>query len=135
MGSGMKILALTLLVLRCSDIERSRAFYESFGLRFLAEKHGTGREHYSTRIDSLVLELYPRTEAETSGLRIGFSVMDLSSTLEGIGRAGYSPTRVVLDASPPHALIRDPDGHWLELTQAMEALDERRSGRKDNAVE
>lgn len=119
----MEILALTLIVLRCSDIERSRDFYESLGLRFASEKHGSGHAHYSTRIGSIVLELYPQTDAETRGLRIGFSVVDLSATLQLVGHNGYSPTRVFWDALPPHALIRDPDGHWIELTQVREIVE------------
>jgi len=119
----MEIIDLTVLVLRCSDIERSRVFYERLGLRFVAEKHGSGREHYSTRIGSVVLELYPRTDADTRGLRIGFSIRDLATTLEVLQRNGSSPIRVALDASPPSALIRDPDGHWIELTQVRDLLE------------
>jgi lactoylglutathione lyase len=121
----MEIVAITLLVLRCSDIERSRLFYESLGLHFVAEKHGSGLTHYSTRIGSLVLELYPETDAETRGLRIGFSVVDLPTIMQVIERNGGSSVRVALDASPPHAVIRDPDGHWIELTQATDKLDGR----------
>jgi lactoylglutathione lyase len=121
----MEIIAIALLVLRCSDIERSRLFYESLGLHFVAEKHGSGRAHYSTRIGSTVLELYPETDAETHGLRIGFSVVDLPTIIQVIERNGGSSVRVALHASPPHAVIRDPDGHWIELTQATEKLDER----------
>ena len=115
----MSIIAITYLVLRCADIERSRIFYESLGLLLVAERHGTGREHYSTRIGSLVLELYPLTDADTRGLRIGISVSDLSTILRAIERTGGTPIRVALDASPPIALIRDPDGHLIELTQVI----------------
>lgn len=121
----MEIVDVTLLVLRCSDIERSRVFYERLGLRFVTEKHGSGHEHYSARIGSLVLELYPHTDAETRGLRIGFSVTDLPATLEAIQRNEVSPIRVALEASPPHALIRDPDGHWIELTGVIETSERR----------
>jgi lactoylglutathione lyase len=127
----MEIIAVTLLVLRCADIERSRAFYESLGFHLQAEKHGSGPEHYSMRIGALVLELYPLTDAETRGLRIGFSVADLSTALQAIQRNGYSPIRVTLEASPPQALIRDPDGHWnghwIELTEVMETSGQRPS--------
>lgn len=119
----MEILAITYLVLRCSDIERSRVFYENLGLHLVAEKHGSGREHYSTRIGSVVLELYPRTDADTRGLRIGFSVKDLAAMLDVIQQNGVTPIRVDLEASPPHALFRDPDGHWIELTQGRDLLE------------
>lgn len=119
----MKMIDVTLLVLRCSDIEESRAFYETLGLSFVAEKHGSGREHYSTRVGSLVVELYPQTDAETRGLRIGFSVADLATTLERFQCNGSVPIRVAWDAVPPNALIRDPDGHWIELTQMTQTIE------------
>lgn len=122
----MEICAVTLIVLRCSDIERSRAYYECLGLRFVREQHGSGPEHYSTRVGTLVLELYPRKDAETSGLRIGFSVPELTATLQRLERSGSIVHRVAREATPPYALLRDPDGHWIELSQAMDTEGEQR---------
>ena len=53
------IIALSLIVLRCSDVNASRRFYEALGLSFTTEKHGAGPEHYACRLGDLVLELYP----------------------------------------------------------------------------
>ncbi|MBL8021099.1 MAG: hypothetical protein JNM27_15620 [Leptospirales bacterium] len=51
------------LVFRCADIEESRTFYESLGLQFTREQHGSGPIHYSAMIgNGLVLELYPAKE-------------------------------------------------------------------------
>ena len=36
---------MNLLVLRCRDIEATRAFYETLGICFTQEKHGTGKNH------------------------------------------------------------------------------------------
>lgn len=49
--------------------------------------------------------------AETGGLRIGCSFTDLSAALEIIQRNGV---RVAFEVSLPHALIRDPEGHWTD---------------------
>lgn len=49
---------LTLLVLRCSDVEKSAQFYRALGLPMIREQHG-GPIHYSATVGSTVLELYP----------------------------------------------------------------------------
>jgi catechol 2,3-dioxygenase-like lactoylglutathione lyase family enzyme len=35
------------VVLRCADLERSRAFYEALGLTVVPEQHGAGPAHFS----------------------------------------------------------------------------------------
>lgn len=47
------------LVLRSSDMEQLRTFFEEFGLRFAEEKHGSGPLHFSAQAGSRVLEIYP----------------------------------------------------------------------------
>lgn len=124
----MTIRALTLLVLRCRDIEKSRAFYDGIGLVLSAEQHGDGPRHYSACIGPSLLELYPHSGADSRGLRIGLRVTDLSRALacaERLGgrvlRVGAPPRTPVLSAasisSGANALLEDPDGHQLELTE------------------
>jgi catechol 2,3-dioxygenase-like lactoylglutathione lyase family enzyme len=112
----MKISALTLIVLRCADLERARQFYEALGLTLVAEKHGTGSCHYSTRVGGTVLELYPQGGAETRGLRLGFLVSDLAAALPLVERAGGTVVRAEL-AADASAIVKDPDGHTIELSQ------------------
>ena len=88
---------VTLIVLRCADLERSVAFYAALGLTVTREQHGTGPVHFSCTLDhGVVLELYPRGGRDTSGLRLGLRVDD------GIAGKG--------------TVVTDPDGHQLELT-------------------
>lgn len=47
------------LVLRSSDMEQLRSFFEEFGLRFAEEKHGSGPTHYAAQAGARVLEIYP----------------------------------------------------------------------------
>jgi catechol 2,3-dioxygenase-like lactoylglutathione lyase family enzyme len=113
----VKISAITLIVLRCADIERSREFYEALGLVLVAEQHAAGPRHYSATIGGTVLELYPRRDAETRGLRFGLSVSDLATAVSAVERVGGR----VVPAEPrrtPCAVVRDPDGHTIELTEA-----------------
>ena len=45
---------LNLLVLRCKDIEKTKAFYEKLSLFFVKEQHEKGAVHYATKVGTLV---------------------------------------------------------------------------------
>jgi catechol 2,3-dioxygenase-like lactoylglutathione lyase family enzyme len=114
----MTVSAITLIVLRCADVERAREFYEALGLTLVAEQHGARPRHYSTTIGRTVLELYPRGGSETRGMRLGLSVSNLAGTLSAVERIVGRAVRI--EATPtPSAIIEDPDGHTIELTQAL----------------
>ena len=100
---------LTLVVLRCADLERSRSFYEALGLTLTPEQHGPGPRHYSARVGETVLELYPDASGSTRGLRLGLRLVDLSAALSRLVEIGAVPR----PGSP--VTIDDPDGHRLEL--------------------
>jgi catechol 2,3-dioxygenase-like lactoylglutathione lyase family enzyme len=108
--------AISFIVVRCADIERSRAFYEAtLGVVAREEQHEKGPRHYSFRLDSAILELYPRGEREIGALRFGLRVVDLTATLASAERTGG---RVVRTASGDvSAVLEDPDGHKIELVQ------------------
>ncbi len=112
-----KIVKITLLVLRCKDVELSRTFYEAMGLQFTPEQHGSGPRHYATQIAGVVIELYPQSGRDSSGVRLGFEVPDLCATLAAVRAVGGSVLRFSEDAQPPSALVADPDGHKIDLTQ------------------
>jgi catechol 2,3-dioxygenase-like lactoylglutathione lyase family enzyme len=112
----MKVPALTLIVLRCADLEQARKFYEALGLALVTEKHGAGPVHYSARVGDTVLELYPQRGAETRGLRLGFQVSDLAAALRLIERTGGKVVRAE-PAPDASAIVEDPDGHTIELSQ------------------
>ena len=79
--------ALTLVVVRCRDLEQSRRFYQAIGLILTAEQHGTGPLHYSSQLGATVLELYPASDAP-SNVRLGVCVTDVRATLESIHAVG-----------------------------------------------
>jgi lactoylglutathione lyase len=110
------MIQLTLLVLRCRDLEASRGFYAALGLVLVPEQHGTGPGHYSCQLGTTVLELYPASEP-TSSVRLGVAVPDVAKVLEAIratgGRVEREPT-----TEPHTALVRDPDDNPVELSQA-----------------
>lgn len=106
---------LSLLVVRVADLAASRQFYERLGLTFRTEQHGSGPEHLSAVIGGLVMELYPRANSlSTEGLRLGFVVPELAMV------AGTCASSVVEDRERDGqrvVVLRDPDGHKVELTQ------------------
>lgn len=114
----------SLVVLRCSDLELSRAFYTALGLAFHTERHGTGPVHYSCQLGDLVLELYPgkpgsapdRTQA--GAIMHGFRIESLDTVLVSLQALGTKKVQSPADSSwGRRAVVLDPDGRAVELTQ------------------
>ncbi len=113
-------LALNLVVLRSSNLERARGFYERLDLQFTRHRHGSGPEHLSAELGGCVFELYPQSsnDVSTLGTRIGFRVPSLETAIAALNDF---PTAII---SPPQvfpwgrrAVVADPDGHRIELVQ------------------
>ncbi len=117
----MRLSHVTLLV---SDIKRSKAFYEAFGLelivdaahycRFIARIGGEGSETLSIS----------HTDAPIScSSHIGFefeSAAELDAFANGLGAKGITLTEPLQDRSWlwRDAIVHDPDGHELLLLYA-----------------
>ena len=102
---------LTLLVLRCRDLERSRAFYAALGLDPRSERHGAGPRHFSIRCGLTVLELYPAREMPVP-IRFGLMLDVAHTMLSAITRCGG---RVVRIDGGTQAVLADPDQNLIEL--------------------
>jgi len=104
---------ISLLVIRCKDIEVSKNFYEILGLSFVKEKHGNGPTHYSCEHDNCVFELYPnKGEAPLDNNRLGFKVSKLSIILNELAATDsyeFSGKKI-------YVLI-DPDGRKVEISE------------------
>jgi predicted enzyme related to lactoylglutathione lyase len=109
--------SLNLIVLRCSNLERTACFYGLIGIHFDREQHGAGPEHLAARLNATVLEIYPQDgEPDSVGVRLGFQVISVDAVVEAVRREGG----VVL--SPPRrgrwgyrAVLADPDGRRVEV--------------------
>lgn len=84
----------------------------------MRHRHGNGPEHLSSEGGGVVFEIYPQSanSDSTRGTRIGFSVGSVDRVLSSLR------SEAVLSA--PHdstwgrrAVIADPDGHRIELTE------------------
>ena len=111
---------LELVVLRCGDVGRSRAFYEALGLRFVAEQHATGPAHLAAALaDGVVVELYPAEGEPTApergsvgDVRLGFVVAPFEAVLDQLAAAGA----VVPAPGGGQAVVTDPDGRRVVVT-------------------
>ncbi len=109
---------LNLLVLRCRDPERSRAFYEAFGLSFAKHRHGSGPEHYAHEDDRGVLELYPATSPDAGNLTgLGFSAPDLPPLRDALSALGFEPKPIGDNPWGRSFVVRDPDGRRVEVLE------------------
>jgi catechol 2,3-dioxygenase-like lactoylglutathione lyase family enzyme len=102
---------VSLIVLRSGDIDSSCRFYRALGLDLVREQHETGPVHYSCTLGQLVIELYPKGKQTTSGLRLGLRLAHNPALLESIPSAGG----IVISHDQERAVIRDPDGHTIEI--------------------
>jgi len=79
-------MTISLLVIRCSNIETSKRFYECLGFTFKKEQHGKGPEHYASEKNGFVFELYPVIQQATETpqidhTRLGFNVSRLTKVI------------------------------------------------------
>lgn len=105
------------LLLRCRNLERSRTFYEHFGLRFAKHAHGAGPEHYAHEDDRGALELYPAKSAAdvTDQTGLGFAVGDLVAAQAALAACGFAPGAIMDNPWGTTFVVRDPDGRRVEV--------------------
>ena len=108
---------LNLLVLRSRDVERLRKFYESLGLSFVHHKHDEGPLHYSSEQGEVVIELYTTKKDIQDNIMLGFSVSDLETTIEKIGKERIHREPFETDEGRV-AMLKDPDGRLCYLLQS-----------------
>ena len=117
----MADVSLSLLVLKTRQVEQLRAFYQTLGVDLTEEKHGKGPVHFAGRAGAVVIEVYPLPDDGSpvdSSTRLGFAVeavAEVIRALEGIG------TKIVTSPKETawgfQAVVKDPDGRSVELTQ------------------
>lgn len=104
---------ISLLVIRCQDVEASKNFYQLLGMSFAKEKHGNGPEHYSCEHDGCVFELYPsKTKPPRENSRLGFKVQDVASIIKQL-----PPTESYEYSGHKIYVVTDPDGRKVEISE------------------
>jgi lactoylglutathione lyase len=108
---------INLLVLRCNDVARTRAFYECFGLEFDEHRHGDGPLHSGTMDGmGLILELYPASEKNPSDRTgLGLGTPNLEKISAALRAKGFEPGRVEAKPWGKTFVVCDPDGRRVEV--------------------
>ncbi len=115
---------VTLIVLRAQDVERTLAFYRALGLTFAQEKHGSGAVHYSSTLGETVIEIYPGKPGPEPDRRapgatmIGFAVVSLDGVLAAVRALGSTVVTKPKQGDSRRAVVEDPDGRAVEITEA-----------------
>ncbi|HEY6560147.1 MAG TPA: helix-turn-helix domain-containing protein [Polyangiaceae bacterium] len=110
---------MSFVVIRTSDLERSRAFYSTLGLTLNPEKHDNGPLHYSCCMNGIVVEIYPTKRRMTGGGRFGLRVPAPRTAVERLMSSGHlsdAPVSVQRAACSETFVVRDPDGNDVELS-------------------
>lgn len=112
--------SLNLLVIRVSDIERSRPWYEDLGFSFAREQHGSGPVHYAAEQQGFVLELYPASAKNpvSAGVRLGFMVSAFDAVVSAKASAGQVIADPAVHDGVRRAVLVDPDGIKVEVVEA-----------------
>jgi hypothetical protein len=111
--------SLNLIVLRAANPGLLASFYTNLGFQFEVEKHGSGPEHLASNAGGSTFEIYPKTTADsdTTAVRLGFRVGSISQILGDLG------DKVDVISSPSRSewgmrcVLRDPEGHKVELVE------------------
>jgi len=107
--------SLNLLVLRCANIQRSRAFYELFGMAFNQHQHGNGPIHFASEDDSGVFEIYPLEGGSADQTGLGFLTGDLEGLHMLLRRNQFAPREIRETELGRMFVVRDPDGRRIEV--------------------
>jgi predicted enzyme related to lactoylglutathione lyase len=116
----MTDVALSLIVIRSSDLDRAARFYSLLGIAFNRERHDSGPEHLACRIGPVVLEIYPCDGASpTAAVRLGVQVASVHAAMSVLNEAGTKTISLPKDGPwGLRAVVVDPDGHRIEITES-----------------
>jgi lactoylglutathione lyase len=116
----MSEIQLNLVVIRSHNIKQSAAFYQHLGLSFVKQQHGNGLEHVASEVSGITFEIYPCTSKTlpTTATRLGFRVSSVDTTIDELQKHGAAIISPAEDSEwGRRAIVADPDGHQVELTQ------------------
>ncbi|MBZ4035093.1 hypothetical protein K6T82_09970 [Flavobacterium sp. 17A] len=109
---------IRLIVLRTKEQKRLADFYALFGLTFDYHKHGNSPMHYSSKIGSLILEIYPLSKDQIEAdknLRLGFAIDHFEETLNLLNNKDITFSEPTETEFGFLTIVSDPDGRKIEL--------------------
>jgi len=110
---------LKYLVIKCNDLEKSKAFYEAIGFRPVKEKHGNGAEHYSFAVNDFVIELYPSSKRVEGNLILGLEIkIPIEEVIKRLNSISYH--QELSKSKDGNFHITDPDGNRIHISGVEE---------------
>lgn len=105
---------LKYLVIKCNDLEKSKAFYEAIGFYPVKEKHGSGVEHYSFAIKDFVIELNPSNKRVEGNLILGLEIkISIDEIMQRLKFISYD--QELSKNKDGNFSIKDPDGNRINI--------------------
>ena len=113
----MPEVSLSLIVLKTHQLDVVKFFYETIGIEFVEEQHGTGPVHFAGKFGGVVLEIYPLPEGQAdTTTRLGFVVEDLGHVITALWRRELSKLKKPKQTDwGLRVVVKDPDGRSVEL--------------------
>ncbi len=111
---------LSMLVLKTHQVAAVVAFYETIGLSFTEEQHGSGPLHFAGQANDVLIEIYPLPEDKPvdTTTRLGFAVDNIAEVLNALLQRELSPPKTAKQTEwGLRAVVKDPDGRAVELYQ------------------
>jgi catechol 2,3-dioxygenase-like lactoylglutathione lyase family enzyme len=106
---------LKYLVVKCNDLEKSKAFYEALGFHPVKEKHGNGAEHYSFAINDFAIELYPSNKSIEGNLILGLEInIPIEEIMQMLDSISYE--QELSKNKDGKFSITDPDGNRIHIS-------------------
>jgi len=108
------------------DTAVTRQFYETFGLVFVEEKHGTGPTHYACDFIGMVFEIYPLRDGVTikpcDTVAAAIPVDDFDGVVATLKAMEFKLGKVVVfieteDRDLRAVSVRDPDGRLVRILE------------------
>jgi catechol 2,3-dioxygenase-like lactoylglutathione lyase family enzyme len=90
-------------------------FFEALGLATVVVEHKDGSHHYDCKAGDQTIELYPRRRGDSSELRLGFQVNNLSDVLHDLRAQRIEVLQTLGAPVVRYAVVKDPDGHTIDL--------------------
>ncbi|MDA9004135.1 VOC family protein [bacterium] len=108
-------MTLSLVVVRCNNILKTRIFYEALGFTFVEEQHGRGPVHFASCDHGVVFELYPaKTTPIQDDTRLGFTIENLDTIIHTL-----PVVNTYLWDHKMHYILVDPDGRKIEISNTL----------------
>lgn len=130
------------VLLVSKDPARLAAFYrDALGIPLEEEQHGDTLPHWGATLGELhfaihPIEDFPDGESGVGAVKLAFTVFDVRAKVASLREAGVAIFREPHDTGFfVSAMVRDPDGNLVELTELcdawFESLEKRRAEGRD----